>query len=51
MKVTGVPAHMGLSEGDTETNTGRFGLTTIVIVLDVAGLLEVQTVFDDVRIH
>ena len=28
--------------------TGRFGFTVIVIEFDVAGLLEVQTVFEEV---
>jgi len=51
VKVTGVPAHIVLAEAETETLTGRFGLTAIVIVFDVAGLFEVQTVLDDVKTH
>ena len=51
VKVTDVPAHTGFAEGDTVTLTGRFGLTIIVIVLDVAGLLEMQTVSEEVRIQ
>ena len=38
MKVTGVPAHTGLAEAATVTLTGNIGLTTIVTVLEVAGL-------------
>ena len=48
-KVTEVPLQTGLLDGEIETLTGRFGLTTIVIIFDVAGLLEIQTVIEEVR--
>ena len=48
MKVTGVPAQTEFWPGVTVTLTGRFGLTVMVIPLDVAGLFEMQTVRDDV---
>ena len=41
-KVTEVPAQTGLLEGVITTLTGRFALTTIVTVLDVAGLPVAQ---------
>ena len=49
VKVTEVPAQTGFAEGAIITLTGRFGLTVMVIVFDVAGLpvaqvaLEVKT--------
>ena len=49
VKVTDVPAQTGLADAAMVTLTGRFGLTVIVIVFDVAGLpvaqvaLEVKT--------
>ena len=49
VKVTEVPLHIGLTEGDMVTLTGRFGLTISVMVDDVAGepaaqvALEVST--------
>lgn len=51
VKVTDVPEQTGFWEGETKTLTGRFGKTTIEIVFDDAGLFDVQTVFDDVRMH
>ena len=51
VNVTDVPAQTGFAEGETETLTGRLGLTIIVIVFDVAGLLEMQTVIEEVRIQ
>jgi hypothetical protein len=38
VKVTDVPAQIGLDEAAIDTLTGRFGLTVIVTVLEVAGL-------------
>jgi len=38
VKVTAVPAHTGLADALTVTETGRVGLTAMEIVLDVAGL-------------
>ena len=49
--MTGVPAQTGFAEGETETFTARIGLTTMVMVFDVAGLLKVQTVFDEVNLQ
>ena len=37
MKVALVPAQMVVADVDTETLAGKFGLTVIVIPLDVAG--------------
>ena len=51
MNVTEVPAQTGFAVGVTETLTGKFGLTTIVIVFEVAGLFEIQTVIEEVRMH
>jgi hypothetical protein len=48
VKVTDVPAQTGFAEGDIERLTGRFGFTAIVMVLDAAGLLVVQLVFEEV---
>ncbi len=42
VKVTEVPAHTGFADGAIETLTGRFGFTVIVMVLDVAGLPDLQ---------
>ena len=38
VKVTEVPEHTGLADAEIETLTGRFGLTVIEIVFEVAGL-------------
>jgi hypothetical protein len=38
VNVTDVPVQTGLAEAAIDTLTGRFGLTVIVIVFDVAGL-------------
>ena len=51
VNVTDVPAQTGFADGETETLTGRFGLTIIVIVFEVAGLFEIQTVIEEVRMH
>ena len=51
MNVTVVPAQTGFAVGEIDTLTGRFGLTIIVIVFDVAGLFEMQTVIDEMRTH
>jgi hypothetical protein len=42
INMTEVPAHIGFDDAETDTVTGRFGLTVIVIVLDVAGLPVTQ---------
>ena len=46
MKVTEVPAQTGFAEGAIITLTGRFGLTVIVIVFDVAGLPVAQVALE-----
>ena len=46
VKVTEVPAHMEVDVADTETLTGKFGFTVIVIVFEVAGLPEVQVALE-----
>ena len=51
MNVTNVPAQTVFADGETETLTGRFGLTTIVIVFDVAGLFDMQTDMEEVKTH
>ena len=38
-KVTEAPLQTGLLEGEIDTLTGRFGLTVIVTVFEVAGLV------------
>jgi hypothetical protein len=47
---TVIPEQTGFWDGATETLTGRFGLTVIVTVFDVAGLPLAQAAFE-VRIH
>ena len=51
VKVTAVPAQTLLAEGEAETLTGSSGFTTIDIIFDEAGLLEMQTVIEEVRMH
>ena len=50
INVTDVPAQTGFAEALIAMLTGRFGLTIIVIVLEVAGFPEAQKRFE-VRIH
>ena len=50
VNVTNVPAQTGLAEAFIDMLTGKFGLTVIVIVLEVAGLPDAQKRFE-VRIH
>ena len=42
VNVTAVPAQTGLADAATTTLTGKIGLTVMVTVLDVAGLLVLQ---------
>jgi hypothetical protein len=42
VKVTELPAQTGLADDTIDTPTGRFELTAIVTVLDVAGLPVAQ---------
>ena len=49
VNVTDVPAQTGFAVGATKTLTGRFGLTLIVIVFEVAGLFEIQTDMEELR--
>jgi hypothetical protein len=46
VKVTDVPEQIGLNEAVIDTLTGRFGLTVIVTVFDVAGLPVAQDRFE-----
>ena len=46
VKVTEVPAQTGFAEGAIITLTGRFGLTVMVIVFDVAGLPVAQVALE-----
>ena len=45
-KVTALPAQTGLADGETQTLTGRFGLTVIVTAADVAGLPVAQVALE-----
>ena len=45
-KVTEVPAQTGLLDGEIKTLTGRLRLTTIVTVLDAAGLPVAQVALE-----
>lgn len=51
MRVTIVPAHMLLLEGETVTPTGKFGFTIIMIVFEVAGLLDIQVEIEEVMVQ
>jgi hypothetical protein len=44
--VTDVPAQTGFKEAETDTLTGRFGLTVIVTLLEVAGLPLTHVAFE-----
>ena len=46
VKVTEVPAQTGFADTAMETLTGRFGLTVMVIVFDVAGLPVIQVALE-----
>ena len=48
-KVTEVPLQTGLFDGEIETLTGRFGLTTIVTVFEVAGLPVAHEALEESR--
>jgi hypothetical protein len=51
VNVTGIPAHTGFAEEEMVMLTGFNGLMIICTVLDVAGLFEIQTVIDEVKIQ
>ena len=46
VKVTEVPAQTGLADADIEILTGKFGLTVMATVLEVAGLPVAQVAFE-----
>ena len=46
VKVTEVPEQTGLAEAAIATLTGKFGLTVMVTVLEVAGLPVAQVAFE-----
>ena len=46
VQVTMIPEQTGLAEAPTDTLTGRFGLTIMVTVFEIAGLPVGQTAFD-----
>ena len=46
VKVTEVPVQTGLAEAAIATLTGKFGLTVMVTVLEVAGLPVAQVAFE-----
>ena len=45
-KVTEVPAQTVVAEAEIETLTGRFGLTVIVTVFEIAGLPVAQVALE-----
>jgi hypothetical protein len=45
-KVTEVPAQTVVADAEIETLTGRFGLTIIVTVFDIAGLPVAQVALE-----
>jgi hypothetical protein len=45
-KVTEVPAHIVVADAEIETLTGRFGLTLIVTVFEMAGLPVAQVALE-----
>jgi hypothetical protein len=49
--VTEDPAHTGFCEGAVITLTGSKGLTVIVMAFEVAGLFEMQTNNEEVKIQ
>lgn len=51
MKVTCWPAQIVAGAEVSVTLTGMFVFTVIVIEFDVAGLFDVQTVFEEVSTH
>jgi len=51
VKVTDDPAQIVAGADVNVILTGRFGLTTITIEFEVAGLFEMQTVKEEVRMH
>ena len=46
VKITGSPEHAGFDEAAMLTLTGRFGLTDMVIKLEVAGLPVAQVALE-----
>ena len=51
MKVTDDPAQIVAGAEVNVTLTGKFGFTTITMEFDVAGLFEMQTVFEEVIVQ
>ena len=51
VKVTELPMQNGFDEAEIKMLTGRLGLTVIVIEFEVAGLFDVQIVFEEVRVQ
>ena len=51
VKVTGFPEQNGLDDAAMETDTGRAGLTVKVIMFDMAGLLAMHRVFEEVTMQ
>jgi hypothetical protein len=51
VNVTCVPAQTGFAEGEIAMLTGFRGLTIICMVLEVAGLFEMHTIIDEVKIQ
>ncbi len=51
VKVTGRPEQTGFTEAEIVTLTGRVGITVMVIMFDVSGLLVMQVVSEEVRMQ
>ena len=51
VNVIGLPEQNGLDDAAMETDTGRAGLTAMVMMFDVAGLLAMHRVFEEVTIQ
>jgi hypothetical protein len=51
VKVTADPGQNGLADAEMVIPAGSVAFTTMVMAFDVAGLLDVQTVLDEVRMH
>ena len=51
VKITGIPAQTGFADGEMVMLTGFRGLTIICMVLDVAGLFDMHTVIEEVKMQ
>jgi hypothetical protein len=51
VNITELPWQNGLAEAEIETLTGKLGFTIMLIELEVAGLLDMQVVLEEVSVH